>query len=161
MSHSTHKAMDPTSHLPLAPRDLMILAVLAGLVACNPRVDEYQERGDQYAAQGEYVDARVEYQLALEEAGGDAPSGLRMKAGDLALRSKTFNEANQLFGELIEDVTIHHMLSHTSGLGGFDFEEIIYELYVLEKIRRGMKDAEEGHVVSHEEAKERLGRWLK
>lgn len=27
-------------------------------------------------------------------------------------------------GELIEDVTIHHLLSHTSGLGGFDFEEI-------------------------------------
>ncbi len=81
----------------------VVLAVLAGLVACNPRVDEYQERGDQYAAQGEYVDARVEYQLALEEAGGDAPSGLRMKAGDLALRSKTFNEANQLFDELIED----------------------------------------------------------
>lgn len=41
------------------------------------------------------------------------------------------------------------------------FEDIIYELYVLEKIRRGMKDAEEGRVVSHEEAKERLGRWLK
>jgi len=35
------------------------------------------------------------------------------------------------------------------------FEDIIYELYVLEKIRRGMKDAEEGRVVSHEEAKQR------
>ena len=41
------------------------------------------------------------------------------------------------------------------------FEEIIYELYVLEKIQRGMKDAEEGRVVSHEEAKQRLSRWLK
>ena len=41
------------------------------------------------------------------------------------------------------------------------FEEIIYELYVLEKIQRGMKDAEAGRVVSHEEAKQRLGRWLK
>jgi len=40
------------------------------------------------------------------------------------------------------------------------FEEIIYELYALEKIHRGMKDAEEGRVVSHEEAKQRLGRWL-
>ena len=37
------------------------------------------------------------------------------------------------------------------------FEDIIYELYVLEKIQRGMKDAEEGRVVSHEEAKQRLG----
>ena len=41
------------------------------------------------------------------------------------------------------------------------FEDIIYELYVLEKIQRGMKDAEEGRVVSHEEAKQRLSRWLK
>jgi hypothetical protein len=41
------------------------------------------------------------------------------------------------------------------------FEDIIYELYVLEKIQRGMKDAEEGRVVSHEDAKERLSRWLK
>lgn len=40
------------------------------------------------------------------------------------------------------------------------FEDIIYELYVLEKIQRGMKDAEEGRVVSHEEAKQRLSRWL-
>ncbi len=41
------------------------------------------------------------------------------------------------------------------------FEDIIYELYVLEKIQRGMKDAEEGRVVSHEEARQRLSRWLK
>ncbi len=41
------------------------------------------------------------------------------------------------------------------------FEDIIYELYMLEKIQRGMKDAEEGRVVSHEEAMQRLGRWLK
>ena len=41
------------------------------------------------------------------------------------------------------------------------FEDIIYELYVLEKIQRGMKDAEEGQVLSHEEAGERLKRWLK
>lgn len=41
------------------------------------------------------------------------------------------------------------------------FEDIIYELYVLEKIQRGMKDAHEGRVVSHAEAKERLSRWLK
>ena len=41
------------------------------------------------------------------------------------------------------------------------FEDIIYELYVLEKIQRGMKDAEEGRVVSHEEAQQRLSRWLK
>jgi hypothetical protein len=82
-------------------RAAMVVAMAAA--ACSPRVDEYQERGDQYAAQGEYVDARVEYDLALEEAGGDAPTGLVMKAGDLALRSKSFNEANALFDVLIED----------------------------------------------------------
>ena len=39
------------------------------------------------------------------------------------------------------------------------FEDIIYQLYVLEKIQRGLKDAQEGRVVSHEEAKQRLSRW--
>jgi hypothetical protein len=41
------------------------------------------------------------------------------------------------------------------------FEDIIYELYVLEKIQCGMKDAEQGRVVGHEEAGERLEQWLK
>ena len=41
------------------------------------------------------------------------------------------------------------------------FEDIMYELYVLEKIQRGMKDAQDGRVVKHEEAKQRLNRWLK
>lgn len=82
-------------------RAAVVLALTAA--ACSPRVDEYQERGDQYAARGEYVDARVEYSLALEEAGGNAPTGLMMKAGDLALRSKSFNEANALFDALVED----------------------------------------------------------
>lgn len=41
------------------------------------------------------------------------------------------------------------------------FEDIIYELYVLEKIQRGMDDAASNHVVSHNDAKERLHQWLK
>ena len=41
------------------------------------------------------------------------------------------------------------------------FEDIMYELYVLQKIQRGLRDSAEGRVVSHEEAKERLSRWLK
>ena len=40
------------------------------------------------------------------------------------------------------------------------FEDIIYELYVLEKIQRGVNDAEENRVISHKEAKQRLSRWL-
>lgn len=40
------------------------------------------------------------------------------------------------------------------------FEDIMYELYVLQKIERGRRDAEGGRTVSHEEAKERLDQWL-
>lgn len=40
------------------------------------------------------------------------------------------------------------------------FEDIQYELYVLQKIERGLRDVEAGRTVSHEEAKARLGRWL-
>ena len=40
-------------------------------------------------------------------------------------------------------------------------EDIQYHLYVLEKIRRGQNDIAQGRSYSHEEAKERLGKWLK
>lgn len=40
-------------------------------------------------------------------------------------------------------------------------EDIQYHLYVLEKIRRGQEDIRNGRHYTHEEAKERLGRWLK
>lgn len=100
-------------------RSAVIAFALAAL-ACNPRVAEYEERGDRYAAQGEYVDARVEYELALEEAGEDAPDEIWMKAGALALRSKDFNEANRLFDRLVskdhdrrEEVTaLYHLHAH-------------------------------------------------
>ncbi len=35
-------------------------------------------------------------------------------------------------------------------------DDIMYELYVKKKITAGLKAAEEGRVVSHEEAKKRL-----
>jgi hypothetical protein len=41
------------------------------------------------------------------------------------------------------------------------YEDIMYELYVLQKIERGRQDIREGRTVSHVEAKERLGKWLK
>jgi tetratricopeptide (TPR) repeat protein len=69
--------------------------------ACNPRVGEYEERGDRYSAQGEYVDAAAEYELALAEAGDDPPARLRLKAGSLALQAKNFTEANRRFGRLL------------------------------------------------------------
>jgi len=36
------------------------------------------------------------------------------------------------------------------------WDDIMYELYVKKKIAAGLKAAEEGHVVSHEDAKKRL-----
>ena len=40
------------------------------------------------------------------------------------------------------------------------WDDIMYELYVKQKIEEGLKDAEEGRVVSHEEAKRDLfGNW--
>ena len=40
------------------------------------------------------------------------------------------------------------------------FEDIQYHLYVLEKVNRGIERAETEGVVSHEDAKIRLGKWL-
>ncbi len=36
------------------------------------------------------------------------------------------------------------------------WDEIMYELYVRQKIEAGMKAAEEGHTIPHEEMKRRL-----
>ena len=37
-------------------------------------------------------------------------------------------------------------------------EEVMEKLYFLTKVRRGLSQIEEGRVVSHEEARRRLGR---
>lgn len=37
-----------------------------------------------------------------------------------------------------------------------DIEELMYELYVIDKIEAGRKDIREGKVLSHEDAKNRL-----
>ncbi len=39
-------------------------------------------------------------------------------------------------------------------------EDIQYHLYVLEKIRKGIERAEKEGTISHEEAKERLSKWI-
>jgi predicted transcriptional regulator len=36
------------------------------------------------------------------------------------------------------------------------FDDLMYELYVRQKIEAGLKAAEEGRTISHEEAKKRL-----
>jgi predicted transcriptional regulator len=39
-------------------------------------------------------------------------------------------------------------------------EDIQYHLYVLEKVHRGLDDADRGNTISQEEAESRLGKWL-
>ena len=39
-------------------------------------------------------------------------------------------------------------------------EDIQYHLYVLEKVKRGVERAGTEGVISHEEVKTRLGKWL-
>ncbi len=40
------------------------------------------------------------------------------------------------------------------------FEEIQYSIYVRQKIAQGLESEESGCVVSHDEAKRRMTRWL-
>jgi predicted transcriptional regulator len=40
------------------------------------------------------------------------------------------------------------------------YEDIQYHIYVREKIERGLKDVEEGQVLSQEEAEQRMAKWL-
>lgn len=40
------------------------------------------------------------------------------------------------------------------------FEDIQYHIYVREKIERGLKDIEDGRLLSQEEAEKRMSRWI-
>lgn len=40
------------------------------------------------------------------------------------------------------------------------FEDIQYHIYVREKIERGLKDIQEGRVLSQEDVEERMSKWL-
>lgn len=72
------------------------------LAGCGPKGAASEARGDRYSARGQFADAAVEYEIALEAAGENAPSELRLKAAELALRSKDFNGAGRMFDALIE-----------------------------------------------------------
>lgn len=54
-------------------------------------------------------------------------------------------EVEQLLEQLPDDSTL---------------EDIQYHLYVLEKIKRGRADIAAGRKYSHDEARQRLGKWL-
>ncbi|MCD5390295.1 hypothetical protein LR007_00235 [candidate division NPL-UPA2 bacterium] len=40
------------------------------------------------------------------------------------------------------------------------FEDIQYHIYVREKIERGLKDINEGRVLSQEDVERRMSKWL-
>jgi hypothetical protein len=40
------------------------------------------------------------------------------------------------------------------------FEDIQYHLYVLDKVKRGVSRADSEGTMTHEEVRERLGKWL-
>lgn len=41
-----------------------------------------------------------------------------------------------------------------------ELEDIQYHLYVLQKIERGLKDADEGRVYTQEEVEKMMAKWL-
>lgn len=40
------------------------------------------------------------------------------------------------------------------------FEDIQYQLYVLQQIEEGLKDVEEGRTIPHAEVREQMSRWM-
>ncbi len=40
------------------------------------------------------------------------------------------------------------------------YEDIQYHLYVIEKIKNGVNRAENGEITSHQDAKQRMAKWL-
>lgn len=58
----------------------------------------------------------------------------------------TKQEVIKLIQDLPEDVTL---------------EDIMVELFVRAKIESGIKQLNQGKVLSHDEVKERMGKWLR
>jgi predicted transcriptional regulator len=56
------------------------------------------------------------------------------------------DEVKQMIDKLPEDCSI---------------EDIQYTLYVRSKIQKGLKDIHQGNVISHDEVKARMDKWLK
>jgi hypothetical protein len=49
------------------------------LAGCGREGGASEARGDRYSARGQFADAAVEYEIALEAAGENAPSELRLR----------------------------------------------------------------------------------
>jgi predicted transcriptional regulator len=41
------------------------------------------------------------------------------------------------------------------------YDDIQYHLYVLQKIKKGLIDADEGNVLTHEEMEKRMSQWIR
>jgi len=41
------------------------------------------------------------------------------------------------------------------------YDQIMYELHVLQKMEKGLKDVEEGRITSHSQVNEEFREWLK
>lgn len=54
-------------------------------------------------------------------------------------------EVSELLSRLPDDCTI---------------EDIQYHLYVIQKVERGLKDAEEGRIHTQQEVETRMSKWL-
>ena len=59
--------------------------------------------------------------------------------------SKAKEEVRKMLDEIPDDAT---------------FEDIQYHIYVREKIEHGLKEIEEGQVLSQEEVEKRMSKWL-
>ncbi|MFQ5900897.1 MAG: hypothetical protein ACE5IH_05015 [Thermodesulfobacteriota bacterium] len=42
-----------------------------------------------------------------------------------------------------------------------DYDEIMAEVYFRQKVDKSLNQIEQGKIISHEEAKERLSKWIK
>jgi hypothetical protein len=42
-----------------------------------------------------------------------------------------------------------------------DYDDIMSEIYFKQKVDKGLNDIAKGKVISHEEAKKRLSKWIK
>lgn len=42
-----------------------------------------------------------------------------------------------------------------------DYNDIMHEIYFKQKGQQGLDDVKTGNVISHEEAKKRLSKWIK
>ena len=70
---------------------------------------------------------------------------LELEDYHLATTHTVKEEVRKLLDQLPDDVS---------------YEDIQYHLYVRQKIERGLKDLEDGRVLTQEEAEQRMARWL-